>query len=179
MGAWSKDSKTHVAHMDDGDFYGSEQSTTLTAQDQFKIILNANGQQTVLKESVPVLAGEVVDAARMSKNKLQAFFERATAAAKAEGVLLSLHLKATMMKVSDPIVFGHAVRVYYKDVFAKHADTFNKLNVNPANGVGDVYAKIESLPADQKAEIEADLNAVYESQPTLAMVNSDKGITNL
>ncbi len=179
MGAWSSDSKTHVAHMDEGDFYGSEQSTTMTSADKLKIVLTADGKQTVLKESVPVLADEVVDAAVMSKKQLQAFFEKETAAAKAEEVLLSLHLKATMMKVSDPIMFGNAVKVYYKDVFDKHAATFDRIGVNPKNGIGDVYSKIADLPAAEREEIEADLKAVYDKQATLAMVNSYKGITNL
>ncbi|RUO65436.1 isocitrate dehydrogenase [Pseudidiomarina planktonica] len=179
MGKWSSDSKTHVAHMSEGDFYGSEKSTTFASEDNLKIVLNANGKQQVLKESVKVLAGEVVDAAVMSKTKLQAFFEKETAAAKADGVLLSLHLKATMMKVSDPIMFGHAVRVFFKDVFAKHADTFKELGVDATNGFGDVVAKIADLPAAKREEIEADIQAVYKAQPELAMVNSDKGITNL
>ncbi len=179
MGVWSKDSKTHVAHMSDGDFYSSEQSTTFAAADDLKVVLKTAAGETVLKDSVKVLEGEVVDAARMSAAALQAFFAAETAKAKEEGVLLSLHLKATMMKVSDPIMFGHAVRVYFKDVFAKHADTFKKLGVDATNGFGDVVAKIADLPADERSAIEADIEAVYNSQPDLAMVNSDKGITNL
>ncbi len=179
MGAWSSDSKTRVAHMDDGDFYGSEQSTTFAQADDLKIILKTSSGEQVLKESVKVLAGEVVDAAHMDVAKLQAFFAKETAAAKAEGVLLSLHLKATMMKVSDPIMFGHAVKVYFADVFAKHADTFKQLGVDATNGFGDVLAKIATLPEAQRATIEADIEAVYSKQPELAMVNSDKGITNL
>ncbi|WP_417658973.1 NADP-dependent isocitrate dehydrogenase [Pseudidiomarina sp.] len=179
MGAWSKDSRTHVAHMSDGDFYSSEQSTTFAQADDLKVVLNTPAGQTVLKDSVKVLAGEVVDAARMSASQLQAFFAKETAAAKEQGILLSLHLKATMMKVSDPIMFGHAVKVYFADVFAKHADVFNKLGVDATNGFGDVLAKIADLPAEQRAEIEADIQAVYDKQPELAMVNSDKGITNL
>src|SRR5690554_6211513 len=179
MGAWSSESKTHVAHMSDGDFYSSEQSTTFAQADDLKIVLNTPAGQTVLKESVKVLAGEVVDAARMSAAQLQAFFAQQTAAAKEEGILLSLHLKATMMKVSDPIMFGHAVKVYFADVFAKHADTFKQLGVDATNGFGDVLAKIAELPADERAAIEADIQAVYDNQPELAMVNSDKGITNL
>jgi len=179
MGAWAKDSKTHVAHMQDGDFYSSEQSTTLASDDDFKIVLETNGEQRVLKDSVKVIAGEVVDAAVMRAAELQAFFAKETAAAKAEGVLLSLHLKATMMKVSDPIMFGHAVRVFFKDVFEKHADTFKKLGVDATNGFGDVVAKIAELPAAEREQIEADIKAVYAAQPELAMVNSDKGITNL
>lgn len=179
MGAWSKDSKTRVAHMDDGDFYGSEQSTTFAQADDLKIVLHTSAGQTVLKDSVKVLAGEVVDAARMDVAKLQEFFACETAKAKEEGVLLSLHLKATMMKVSDPIMFGHAVKVYFKELFAKHADLFKDLGVDATNGFGDVLAKIAELPADKRAEVEADIQAVYENQPDLAMVNSHKGITNL
>ncbi|MEJ2138868.1 MAG: NADP-dependent isocitrate dehydrogenase [Gammaproteobacteria bacterium] len=180
MGAWSADSKSHVAHMSDGDFYGSEQSAVIERDDSVRIEFVADtGDTTVLKEKTPVLAGEVIDAAVMSREALRAFFATETEAAKAEGLLLSLHLKATMMKVSDPIMFGHAVTVYYADVFAKHADLFETLGVDPNNGIGDVYAKIASLPEQQKAEVEADLQAGYQSRPELAMVNSDKGITNL
>ncbi len=179
MGVWSKDSKSHVAHMQDGDFFSSEQSSTFAAADELKIVLNSQSGQQVLKASVPVQAGEVVDAAVMSKKALCAFFEQETAAAKQQDVLLSLHLKATMMKVSDPIMFGHAVRVYFKEVFAKHADTFKQLDVDPSNGFGDVVAKIAQLDDAKRAEIEADIQAVYQAQPPLAMVNSDKGITNL
>ncbi|WP_300318222.1 NADP-dependent isocitrate dehydrogenase [Idiomarina sp.] len=179
MGEWSKDSKSHVAHMSDGDFYSSEKSMTSATDDSFKIVLEANGEQKVLKESVPVLAGEVVDAAVMSKKQLQAFFEKETAAAKEEGVLLSLHLKATMMKVSDPIMFGHAVRVFFKDVLEKHADVMKDIEFDASNGIGDLYNKLEKLDADKRAEIESDLEAVYSKQPELAMVNSHKGITNL
>ncbi|SEA42133.1 NADP-dependent isocitrate dehydrogenase [Alkalimonas amylolytica] len=179
MGVWSKESTSHVAHMQDGDFFGSEQSTTFEAADDLKIVLNSNGQQQVLKASVPVQAGEVVDAAVMSKTALCAFFEKETAAAKAEDVLLSLHLKATMMKVSDPIMFGHAVKVYFKALFTKYAETFKQLDVDPSNGFGDVVAKIAQLDDATRAAIEADIQAVYQQQPALAMVNSDKGITNL
>ena len=180
MGAWSKDSQTHVAHMEDGDFYSSEQSTTFESADSLKIVLKANnGEETVLKDAVAVQAGEVVDAATMNAAKLQAFYAKETAAAKAENVLLSLHLKATMMKVSDPILFGHAVKVYFADVFAKHGDTLKEIGVDLTNGFGDVVAKVAELPAEKRAEIEADIAAVYEKQPELAMVNSDKGITNL
>ncbi|MCE9789385.1 NADP-dependent isocitrate dehydrogenase [Shewanella chilikensis] len=180
MGAWSKDSKSHVAHMQQGDFYGSEQSVTLKDADTVSIVLEQNdGGQLVLKQGLELLAGEIIDAAVMSKRELTAFFEREIEAARQEDVLLSLHLKATMMKVSDPIMFGHAVKVFYKDVFAKHSDTLRELGVDVNNGLGDVYAKIAKLPADQKAAIEADIAAVYQSRPELAMVNSDKGITNL
>ncbi|MGM7447071.1 isocitrate dehydrogenase [Idiomarina loihiensis] len=179
MGEWSKDSKSHVAHMNEGDFYGSEKSVTSASEDTFKIVFESNGEQKVLKESVPVLAGEVVDAATMSKKQLQAFFEKETVAAKEQGVLLSLHLKATMMKVSDPIMFGHAVRVFYKDVLEKHADLMKEIEFDPSNGIGDLYGKLDKLTAEQRDAIEADMNAVYAKQPELAMVNSHKGITNL
>ena len=180
MGAWSADSKSHVASMSDGDFYSSEKSTVIDKAGDVKIqLITDSGESTVLKEKVPVLAGEVIDATVMSANALRAFFEQAMQEARSEGVLLSLHMKATMMKVSDPIIFGHAVNVYYKDVFAKHAATFEKLGVDTRNGLGDVYAKIASLPAAQRSEIEADIEAVYQKRPELAMVNSDKGITNL
>lgn len=179
MGAWFKDSKTHVAHMDSGDFYGSELSATMADADDLKIVLKTASGEKVLKESVKVLPGEVVDAAFLSAAKLQEFFAKETAEAKAQGVLLSLHLKATMMKVSDPIMFGHAVKVFFKSVFDKHADTLKSLGVNVNNGFGDVLAKIATLPADQREAIEADIQAAYGAQPELAMVNSDKGITNL
>ncbi|WP_412486479.1 NADP-dependent isocitrate dehydrogenase [Shewanella chilikensis] len=180
MGAWSKDSKSHVAHMQQGDFYGSEQSVTLKDADTVNIVLEQNdGGQLVLKQGLELLAGEIIDAAVMSKRELTAFFEHEIEAARQEDVLLSLHLKATMMKVSDPIMFGHAVKVFYKDVFAKHGETLRELGVDVNNGLGDVYAKIAKLPAEQKAAIEADIAAVYQSRPELAMVNSDKGITNL
>jgi len=179
MGKWSSDSKTRIAHMSEGDFYGSEQSTTFGQADELKIVLKTAAGEQVLRESVKVLAGEIIDAASMSAAGLQAFFARETAAAKEQGVLLSLHLKATMMKVSDPIMFGHAVRVFFKSVFDKHADTFKQLGVDATNGFGDVVAKVATLPADQREAIEADIQAVYNSQPELAMVDSDKGITNL
>jgi isocitrate dehydrogenase len=180
MGAWSPDSKSHVASMSDGDFYASEKSAVLATDDDLKITLTtAAGELRMLKESVPVLAGEVVDATVMNVSKLCAFFEAAMQEAKQQGVLLSLHLKATMMKVSDPIIFGHAVNVYYKTAFDKHAATFDALGVDTRNGLGDVYARIAGLPEDQRREIEADLQAVYAMRPELAMVNSDKGITNL
>ncbi|ACA86978.1 NADP-dependent isocitrate dehydrogenase [Shewanella woodyi] len=180
MGAWSTDSKSHVAHMSEGDFYGSEKSLTLEADQQVNIVLaKADGTEQILKSSLGLLAGEVVDAAVMSKKALISYFEREIDEAKNQGVLLSLHLKATMMKVSDPILFGHAVKVYYKELFAKHGELFEELGVDVNNGVGDVYAKIAQLPAEQKAAIEADIAAIYESRPELAMVDSDKGITNL
>lgn len=180
MGAWSPDSKSHVAHMNDGDFYGSEQSTIIDAKDNLKISFVGNdGSETVLRERVPVLEGEVIDASRMDCTALREFFTKEIDAAKKEGVLLSLHLKATMMKVSDPIMFGHAVQIYYQDVFEKHADIFADIGVDPNNGIGDVYTKIAALPDQQRLIIEADIAAVYATRPALAMVNSDKGITNL
>ncbi|MEJ6123634.1 NADP-dependent isocitrate dehydrogenase [Vibrio sp. 2-Bac 85] len=180
MGKWSKDSKSHVADMDDGDFYSSEQSVVLGQDDDVKIeFTNAAGEKTVLKASTPVLKDELIDASRMSAKALRAFYEKEMTEAKENNIMLSLHLKATMMKVSDPIMFGHAVTVYFKDVFAKHADLFKELGVDERNGLGDVYAKIANLPADQKAAIEADIAAVYATRPSLAMVDSDKGITNL
>jgi len=180
MGAWSADSKSHVSSMTDGDFYGNEKSVIIKDAGNVKIeFLDASGTTQVLKQNTPVLAGEILDASVMSCSALCAYFEQEMQAAKAEDVMLSLHLKATMMKVSDPIIFGHAVDVYYKEVFAKHADTFKSLGINTRNGLGDVYAKIANLPDAQRAAIEADIQATYESRPALAMVNSDKGITNL
>ena len=180
MGAWSSESQSSVAHMDKGDFYGSEQSVVVEQAGNVAIqLVDDNGQITVLKEKTALLAGEVIDSAVMSHKALSSFYESQIEQAKEEGVLLSLHLKATMMKVSDPIMFGLAVEAYYKNVFQKHAALFVELGVDASNGVGDVYSKIQALPADQKAEIEADLNKVYESRPALAMVDSDKGITNL
>ena len=180
MGAWSSDSKSHVASMPEGDFYSSEKSVVIEKAGDIKIELVADdGKITVLKEKTPVLAGEIIDASVMSVKALREFFETAMQEAKEDGVLLSLHMKATMMKVSDPIIFGHAVSVYYKDVFEKHAATFNKLGVDTRNGLGDVYSKISLLPEAERKEIAADINAVYQTRPELAMVNSDKGITNL
>jgi isocitrate dehydrogenase len=180
VGSWSKDSRSHVAHMEGGDFFGSEQSVVIDAAGAVKIeLVAADGAVTVLKEKVAVSAGEVIDATVMSVKALRAFYDREIKAAKAENILLSLHVKATMMKVSDPILFGHAVTVYYQDVFAKYADTFASLGVNPNNGIGDVYAKIQSLSEGERKAIESDIQAVYNHRPQLAMVNSDKGITNL
>ncbi|CAG0123902.1 isocitrate dehydrogenase [Rhodocyclaceae bacterium] len=180
MGAWSADSKTHVAHMNAGDFYGSEKSVTMAEADAVRIeFIGDDGRTTVLKEKTALNAGEIIDACVMSRRALRAFFEDQITDAKNQGVLLSLHLKATMMKVSDPIMFGHAVTVYYKDVFEKHAAIIKDLGVNANNGLGDLYAKIAKLPEARRAEIEADIQAVYKARPELAMVNSDKGITNL
>ena len=180
MGKWSPTTKSHVAHMQSGDFYGSEKSTTINGATNVKIEFVAqNGDVTLLKEHLPLLDKEVIDASVMSKKALVEFFTAETEKAKSENVLLSLHLKATMMKVSDPIMFGHAVKVFYKDVFEKHGATFNQLGVDANNGIGDVYTKIGRLSDEKKAEIEADINAVYATRPELAMVDSDKGITNL
>ena len=178
MGAWSPDSKSHVAHMDHGDFYSSEQSAILANAGSLRIDhTDAAGNVTVLREAVPVLEGEVVDSSVMNCQALSEFFAKEIDAAKKEGVLFSLHLKATMMKVSDPIMFGHCVRAYYGDVFEKHEALFNEIGVDANNGIGDVYAKIEGLSAESR--VRADLEAVYETRPEQAMVDSDKGITNL
>ena len=180
LGAWSPESKSHVAHMTGGDFYETETSTTIQKPLEYRIeFVAADGTKTVLKKKAPLLEGEIIDSSVMHVRALRKFFEEQIEDAKKSGVLLSLHLKATMMKVSDPVMFGHAVTVYYKDVFEKHAALFKELGVNPANGLGDVYAKIQSLPAEKKAEVEADIQAVYKTRPPLAMVDSDKGITNL
>jgi isocitrate dehydrogenase len=180
MGAWSSDSKSHVAHMDDKDFYSSEQSVIVKEAGNLRIThTDASGNETVLRDAVPVLDDEVVDSTAMNAAALREFFSKAIDDAKSEGVLFSLHLKATMMKVSDPIMFGHCVRAYYSDVFAKHGATFDEIGVDANNGIGDVYAKIGELPEDKQAEIKADLDAVYEKRPPQAMVDSDKGITNL
>jgi len=180
MGTWNPNSKTHVSHMDAGDFFGSETSTTVAEAGPVRIeFLGTDGKTTVLKDQLALKAGEVIDAAVMNRRALRAFYELQIEDAKKKEVLLSLHLKATMMKISDPIIFGHAVYVYFKDVFEKHATVFKELGVNPNNGVGDLYAKIAALPKEKRAEIEADIQACYKTRPKLAMVNSDKGITNL
>jgi isocitrate dehydrogenase len=180
MSPWSQESKTHVAHMTKGDFRSNEKSMTVPAATEVRIeFVGDDGKVTVLKPKVPLQAGEVIDATFMSAKALRQFLEEQIEDAKRRGVLFSLHMKATMMKVSDPKIFGHAVTVYYKDVFDKYADTFKKLGVDPDNGIGDVYAKIQSLPEDQRKAIEADIQAVYQKRPPMAMVNSDKGITNL
>ena len=180
MGAWSPESKTHVSHMKGGDFRSNEKSMTIPAATTAKIeFVGADGKVTVLKEKITLQAGEVLDATFMSVKALRKFLEEQIEDAKAKGILFSLHMKATMMKISDPKIFGHAVTVYYKDVFEKYAETFKKLGVDPDNGLGDVYAKIKSLPDDQRKAIEADIQAVYQKRPPMAMVNSDKGITNL
>ncbi|NDK56969.1 NADP-dependent isocitrate dehydrogenase [Pontibacter fetidus] len=180
MGKWTADSKTHVAHMSGGDFYGTEQSVIVDNATDVRIeFVGANGETKVLKDKIALKAGEVMDSSVMSKNALRSFLEKEIEDAKNNNILLSLHLKATMMKVSDPIMFGHAVTVFFKDTFAKHAATFKEIGVDANNGLGDVYAKIQNLPAEKRAEIEADLKAEMANRPELAMVNSDKGITNL
>jgi isocitrate dehydrogenase len=178
MGAWSADSKTHVASMSEGDFYGSETSVTLKEATDVKIeFVDNSGNTTVLKASTPLKAGEIIDSSALNLNKFKQFIAKEIEDAKAKGVLFSIHMKATMMKVSDPIIFGAAVDVFYKDVFTKYADLFKELGVDTKNGLGDVYAKIAGRP--EQAEVEAAINKVYETSPALAMVNSDKGITNL
>lgn len=180
MGAWAADSKSHVAHMTAGDFYGSEKSALIAEAGSVKIELVANdGSTKVLKETVKVLVGEIIDASVLSKKALRSYIAAQIEDAKNQGVLLSVHLKATMMKVSDPIIFGHFVSVFYAPVLEKHAAVLSELGVDLNNGLGDLYAKIKSLPADKQAEIEGDLKALYATRPALAMVNSDKGITNL
>jgi isocitrate dehydrogenase len=180
LSAWAPDSKAHVAHMADGDFYGSETSTTMAqaANVRYEFVA-ADGAVTLLKKTTPLQAGEIVDTSVMHVQALRRFFDEQIEDARSKGLLLSLHLKATMMKVSDPVIFGHAVTAFYKDVFDKHAATFAQLGVNPSFGLGDIYAKIQALPADQRAAIESDIAAVYRKRPALAMVDSDRGITNL
>ncbi len=180
MGAWSKDSKTRVAHMSGGDFYGSEVATTVAAPTNARIELVAgSGETTVLKPKVPLKAGEIIDCSVMSAKALRAFFANQIDAAKKDGVLFSLHVKTTMMKISDPIIFGHAVSVFFADVFEKHGATLKRLGVDPDNGVADMLTRIETLPAAERDAIKADIAATYAKRPGLAMVNSDKGITNL
>ncbi len=180
MGDWSADSKSHVAYMSDGDFYGSEVSTTVAAPTNARIeLVGTDGAVTVLKEKTPLQAGEIIDAATMSRKALRAFLAEQIEAAKQDDVLFSLHLKATMMKVSDPVLFGHCVAVFFADVFKKHAATLKRLGVNPNNGVGELLAKIETLPGAEREAIKADIAAEYAKRPGLAMVNSDRGITNL
>ncbi|QYD67116.1 NADP-dependent isocitrate dehydrogenase [Paraburkholderia edwinii] len=180
MGAWSAESKTHVSSMSHGDFYGSEKSALIGEAGSVRIELTAaDGAKTVLKEKVAVRAGEIIDASVMSRKALRTFLEAQIADAKEKGVLFSVHLKATMMKVSDPILFGEVVSAFYKDVLAKHADTLAAAGFNPNNGIGDLYARLGDLPASVRDAIEADIAAQYAQRPSLAMVNSDKGITNL
>jgi len=180
MGPWGRDSKSHVAHMDAGDFYGSEQSVTIESAGNLKIeLVQDDGKIVVLKEKTAVKAGEIVDASTLSRKALAAFIAAQIADARALGVLFSLHLKATMMKVSDPIMFGVAVSEFYKDALGKHADVLAAVGFSPENGIGDLYARIGSLPQDRQDAIKADIEAAYAAGPALAMVNSDKGITNL
>ncbi len=180
MGAWETTSKTNVATMDHDDFFANEKSVTVDAATDVRIEFVADdGSVTVLKPSTPLLDGEIIDGTVMRKTALVSFLEQQIAAAKEQGVLFSLHMKATMMKVSDPIIFGHGVRAFFKELVAKHADLLDQLGVDFKNGFGDLVAKLDSLPADQKAAIEADIQAAYQNGPDLAMVNSDKGITNL
>ncbi|OZY42550.1 isocitrate dehydrogenase (NADP(+)) [Pseudomonas fragi] len=180
MGAWAADSKSHVAHMSEGDFYASEKAALIEAPGSVKIELIAqDGTTTVLKEKTAVQAGEIIDCSVMSKKALREFVAAEIEDAKKQGVLFSVHLKATMMKVSDPIMFGQIVAEFYKDALEKHADVLKEIGFNLNNGIGDLYARIKALPAEKQAEIEADIEAVYANRPALAMVNSDKGITNL
>ena len=182
MGKWSKDSKTNVASMENNDFRSNEKSTTVSdaSAGKGKIeFVGDDGSTKVLKDNVPLDKGAVVDATKMSVKALRQFMKEAIQRAKDEGVLFSLHMKATMMKVSDPIIFGHCVTVFFEDVFEKHDDTFKEIGVNPNNGLGDVYAKIKSLPEDKQKEIEADIKTCLDNGPEMAMVDSDKGITNL
>ncbi len=180
MGAWSADSKSTVSSMPANDFFGNERSVTVPNETTVKIELVANdGRVTVLKDGLKLKAGEILDGTFMSTRALEAFLTEQIAATRKAGILFSLHMKATMMKISDPIIFGHAVKVFFKPVFEKHADTLKTLGVDPSNGLGDLYTKITTLPATKKAEIEADIAAVYASAPDIAMVDSDKGITNL
>lgn len=180
MGAWSKESKSHVANMNNGDFYHSEQSVEMTKPGSLRIeLIDTNGQRSTLKQDIAVLAGEIVDSAAMSKQALRAFLEAEMRDAKEKGILFSIHLKATMMKVSDPIMFGHVVSVFFKDAFEKHADLFSEIGVNPDNGLASVLDKVAALPDEKKAEVEADIKACYDNRPAIAMVDSDKGITNL
>ncbi len=182
MGEWKKDSKSHVSHMNSGDLRSNEISTTITKKTagNAKIeFIGKDGSKKALKENLKLIDGEIIDATVMNKKALRKFLEEQIEDAKAKGLLFSVHLKATMMKVSDPIIFGHVVSVFFKDVFEKHADTFKELGISPNNGLGDLYAKIKELPDDKRKEIEDDIQACYEKRPKLAMVNSDKGITNL
>lgn len=180
MGEWLKDSKTHVASMNEGDFFGSEQSVVKESEGDVRIeFVSQKGDTQVLKDNFKILAGEVIDSGVMSAAKLKDFFAREIENAKKEDILLSLHMKATMMKVSDPIIFGHAVKTYYADVFEQFAADFEAIGVNPNNGIGDLYAKLDKLEASKKEAVLKAIEANYEKRPRLAMVNSDKGITNL
>lgn len=180
LGAWSSDSKTHVAHMSKGDFFGNEKTIVMSQAGNVKFeFVDKNGKITILKDKLALQKDEVLDATFMSVNALRDFIAEEIDDAKKNDILFSVHLKATMMKVSDPIIFGHFVSVFFKDVFEKHADILKELEVNPDLGLGDLYIKIEKLSAEKKAEIEADIQAVYKTRPAIAMVDSDRGITNL
>jgi isocitrate dehydrogenase len=180
MGAWSKDSKTRVAHMSSGDFYGSEVATTIAEPTTVRIeLVGSDGAVTVLKPKISLQAGEIIDCSVMNRKALRAFFAAQIEATKKDGILFSLHVKTTMMKISDPIIFGHCVSVYFADLFEKHGATLARLGVDPDNGVGDMLTRIETLPEAEKTAIKADIQAIYAKQPGLAMVNSDRGITNL
>lgn len=180
MGEWSSDSKSHVASMSGGDFYGSEKSLTLSKATDVSIeFFGADGNKRILKEKTALQEGEIIDAAVMSRESLQQFLAAQIEDAKEKDILFSLHMKATMMKVSDPIIFGHAVRIFFEDVFAKHKEALQSVDVDPNNGFGDLVAKIQNLPQDKREAIEADIKETYNKRPDLAMVNSDKGITNL
>lgn len=180
MGEWNTNSKTHIAHMEEADFYGSEKSKTISDNVEARIeFVGDDNKKTILKENISLLKGEVIDASTINVAKLRSFYKKHIDEAREQEILLSLHLKATMMKVSDPIIFGHAVEVYYEEVLKKHSKLIEELGVNFRNGLGDLYEKIENLPKDKKSEVENDILAVYKKNPALAMVNSDKGITNL
>lgn len=180
MGAWSSDSKTHVATMSQGDFKSNEKSLTIPAATSVQIVLNSNdGNKVLLKDTLALQAGEIIDATVMSKKALLAFLKEQVQDAKDKGILFSVHLKATMMKVSDPIIFGHVVETVFKPVFENNVETFDKIGINPNDGLEVLFDKLEKLPADKKAEIESQISAILEEGPSLAMVNSDKGITNL
>jgi isocitrate dehydrogenase len=177
MGNWASDSKTDVAHMNNGDFYGTETSTTVENATKYKIVFKGNdGSEKLLKDFAPLKAGEVIDSSVMNLNALKSFVKEAIAEAKNRNVLLSAHLKATMMKVSDPIIFGAIVETFFSEVFEKYAETFKSLDINPNNGLANLYDKIAGIP--QEAEIKADIEKALENGPRVAMVNSDKGITN-
>jgi len=180
MGKWASDSKTHVSTMAKGDFFSNEKSTTVSKAGNIKIeFIDNNGTINTLKEKTALLPGEIIDATVMSKKALVNFLNEQIQDAKDKNILFSLHMKATMMKISDPIIFGHAVSVFFKDIFKKHSEIINELNVDVNNGFGDLITKIQSLPADKKSIIEKDIKACFENGPSVAMVNSDKGITNL
>lgn len=180
MGEWSQDSKTRVAHMSEGDYYGSEKSTTLQKPTQVSVVLTSKeGEKKTLKENIPLQAGEIIDAAVMSQKALRAFFAATIKVAKNEDCLLSLHLKATMMKISDPILFGHAISTFFEPALKKHASTLTQIGFNPNNGLGDLFTRLETLPSSEKETILKDIHTCLESGPKMAMVDSDKGITNL